>query len=546
MPAPSFFKRAPRHSLLIEINPFRILVAGLRLPAGGPGLIDCAAEFDIQDDPGLAAWLDVHFGVQRQRVPTFCSICPPDAFLHRESVHPRKLAEAGYLASLLEARNRVARPESCTLTALDPVAGVPLAGTGTARPGLLLGLPRAAVLQIQQRLFAHGLLIRRLEFGLLPLIGTIMDLANPQGDKRATVVVVLEQEHTTAYIVGKEGVHTPAPLRHGFSSIMQAAGKEFGLGGAAEIRERLHLADDELLLRAGKLVRAIGRELKPLVDSYEMTTGQPVGEIYCAYLPGTLAWIAEPLAQVIGRTPLVLDCSVWLPTAGLQPGEGLPPFGPHWLGALSLAAAAPAAGKDLAASESSQAPWRVDGRLAGPHSAAEIPLVGRRFTATAAVTAVALFALVLAAWQWYVIHSLDTDTAYWNRQMDSHRKLFAGLKQATGSLKLKSAYFDHAYDLMQTPSQVTDFILNLGRTLPPNMRVDRIEANRFRVAMSGSMHESSEQSSRTLGRYMEGLRNTPAIGPLFSSISLTALQREDESDESLAFEITFQAKEARP
>src|SRR5260221_6167273 len=67
------------------------------------------------------------------------------------------------------------------------------------------------------------------------------------------------------------------------------------------LRERLQHADDELLLRAGKFVRAIGRDLKPLVDSYEMTTGQPVGEIYCAYLPAALSWIAEPLAHVVGR-----------------------------------------------------------------------------------------------------------------------------------------------------------------------------------------------------------------------------------------------------
>src|SRR5258708_18371479 len=120
---------------------------------------------------------------------------------------------------------------------------------------------------------------------LLPLLGAIIDHKTRHNDKRAAVVVGIEQEHTTAYILGKEGVHTPGPVRHGFSSIAQAACKEFGLKEAAEVRERLQHADDELLLRASKFVRAIGRDLKPLVDSYEMTTGQPVGEIYCAYLP---------------------------------------------------------------------------------------------------------------------------------------------------------------------------------------------------------------------------------------------------------------------
>lgn len=92
---------------------------------------------------------------------------------------------------------------------------------------------------------------------------------------------------------------------------------------------------------------------------------------------------------------------------------------------------------------------------------------------------------------------------------------------------------------MQKPLPATDFILNLGRTLPPNMQVDRIASTPGRVTMSGSLHEPPDQSSLALGRYLEELRRTPAIGPHFSSIALTALQRANDSDDSLAFAITF-------
>jgi hypothetical protein len=548
-PMPSFspFRRKVRRSLLIEINPFQVLAAGLRQNNGGPTLIDCAAEFAVEDDAGLGAWLDEKFGAQRAWVPAIGSIAPAEAVLRRENLQLRKLAEAGYLGGLLKELRRIPQPEAWTLAALDPLAGTPLAPGGTAHPGLLLGLANNDIRSFQQRLLDHRLLPHRIELGILPLLGAISGLTDWRQERRATVVVVIEQEHTTAYIIGKEGLHTPAAVPHGFASIVQAVRKEFGLGDAGEVRERLHQADDELLLRATKFVRAIGRDLKPLVDSYEMTTGQPVGEIYCAYLPPALQWIAEPLAQTMQRPALQLDCPAWLPTVGLQPADDLPPLGPHWLGALGLVSTPAGPEEPPAGAAAGPVPWRVDCRL--PAQLPNSRLAGRRFAAFALFGALAAFALTLTLWQWYVIRSLDADTGFWNGKIASNQKLFNELIRATSSLRSQSARFDDAYALMQKPPPATDFILDLGRSLPPNMQVDRIESTGGRMAMRGSLREPPDQSSRTLGRYLEELRRTPAIGPLFSSIALTALQRANDSDDSLAFEITFTLAEpggARP
>jgi len=397
-------------------------------------------------------------------------------------------------------------------------------------------LPAAPHLQIAGRAGLGFTPESRKEDGILPLLGVISSLTDRRQERRATVVVVIEQEHTTAYIIGKEGLHTPAAVPHGFASIVQAVRKEFGLGDDDAVRERLHQADDELLLRATKFVRAIGRDLKPLVDSYEMSTGQPVGEIHCAYLPPALQWIAEPLAQIIQRPSLDPDCAAWLPTVGLQAAEDLPPLGPHWLGALGLVST-PVEPEELAGEASGPVPWRVDCRLLG-----QLPntrLAGRRLTAFALLGALAAFVLTVALWQWSVIRSLDTDIDFWDQKIAVNQRLFNELARATSALRTKSDRFDHAYALMQKPTPAPDFILNLGRSLPPDMQVDRIEATGDRVAMRGSLRQPPDQSSRTLGRYMEELRRTPAIGPLFSSIALTALQRANDTDDSLAFEITF-------
>jgi hypothetical protein len=91
---------------------------------------------------------------------------------------------------------------------------------------------------------------------------------------------------------------------------------------------------------------------------------------------------------------------------------------------------------------------------------------------------------------------------------------------------------------MHTPYQLSDFFLNLGRTIPPRMRVDRIETNDTRVVIGGELFEPAEEASATLKQYVEGLQRNPTIGPLFSKILITSFQRKAEGD-SVTFDITL-------
>ena len=545
MTFPSLFSRTSRRSLLIEINPYQILAAGISRPDQGSAVLECAAEFARDDDAGLRQWLSANFEKQNSWVPAICGFVPPAILLQRDSIQPRKLAEPGYLANLVKEQSKIENPEAWILHTLSPVEGTPLAPEGIQRPVLIAGVSHANVHEVQQRLLDLRLLPQRLEVGILPLLGVIADFKARRDDKRASVVVIIEQEYTVAYILGKEGVHTPSPVRHGLASIAQAAGREFGLTEAGTMQARLHHADDELLLRATKFVRALGRDLKPLVDSYEMTTGQPVGEIFCAYLPPTLAWIAEPLAQVVGRAHLTMDCQEWLPTVKLQAAGGVPPFGQHWLGALSLVADLPGPKRDQPPREDArhQGPWHIDCRLS-----THLPSnkrIRRRFMTIAVAATLAASALTFTFWQIYVIRSLNADTVSSEQQIAANQKLFDELNQATRALSAGSARLDYAYDLMAAPYPVSDFILNLGRSLPPHMRIERIETNAVGLALSGGLSEPSEQASRTLDHYVDELRHSPAIGPFFASIALTSLQREPNSD-ALTFEITFRLKPTQP
>jgi hypothetical protein len=303
----------------------------------------------------------------------------------------------------------------------------------------------------------------------------------------------------------------------------------------------LQLADEELLIRATRFVRAIGRDLKPLVDSYEMTTGQPVGEIYCAYLPPGLAWIAEPLAQVVGRTLFTMDCAAWLPTVNLEAAPEVPPFGPQWLGALSLVADIPGPKMATPPREQDvyQGPWHIDCR-----QSALLPsndLVRRRFLANVIAVTLAACAVVLTFWQLYLGRALLTDTNYWEQRVSDNRRLIAALDHDTKILSTKTARLDYAYDLMAMRYQVSDLLFSIGRTRPPNMRIDSIDISDAATIIRGFLREPSEQASRTLRTYVETLRHNPEIGPLFTTINLTSLDRQEGTDD-LSFEVTLKVK----
>ncbi|HEX2860166.1 MAG TPA: hypothetical protein VHN79_00945 [Lacunisphaera sp.] len=540
-----FTNRSSRRSLLIEVNPYQILAAGIDRADNGPVTIECAAEFESGDETGLRSWLAANFERQNSWVPAIASFLPPEALIQRESIVPRKLADPSYLPDLVQEQYKIDNPAAWKLMTLSPLEGELVAPEGTQRPVLVCGVSHTNIQLMQQRLLDQRLLPYRLEMGILPLLGAIAAHQKRLNEKRAVVVVVIEQEHTVAYIIGKEGVHTPSPVRHGFSSIVQAARREFNLTRADEVRERLHQADDELLLRASKFVRAIGRDLKPLVDSYEMTTGQPVGEIYCAYLPPALSWLAEPLAQVIGRSPFVLDCPAWQANANISAAPGVESLGQHWLGALSLVTepAGPAPGTVAKPEAAYQGPWRMDCRISAALPSSD--LVRRRFITNAVAATLAAAAAVFTFWLVYFSNTLSGETALWRQRITDNKKQVDALNADIRILTEASDRIDRAFILMGSPYQLSELLIALGQNRPATMQVESIDSLESGLVLRGTLHESSDRAKITLDQCRQQMLKDPMIGARFASIGLTSFSRRETAD-TFEFELTFRLKTAKP
>ncbi len=327
-----FFNKA-RRGLVIELNRHRTLVAGIAAWDDKPLLLDCMAEFEAEDREGLRSWLQSKH--ERTFVPAYCSFAPRDWQLVRESISPRRLIEPNYLTELARDRLKLISPNEWQLHLLHPLEGEIVAPAGAQRPVLISAVPHAGIRETQQLLLDLGIMPSRLEVGVLPTIGAILGYNDKRADKRACVMLQIGAEESTAWILGKEGVHTPAPIKIGYTSIEKLAMKEFALTDADEVHARLMTVEEELLLRATRLVRPLVRELKPIFDSYELTTGQRVGELYCNALPDWLSWISEPLANGTGLESFAIDCNAWLLTANLRADPELI-FPPHWFSLLAL------------------------------------------------------------------------------------------------------------------------------------------------------------------------------------------------------------------
>jgi hypothetical protein len=334
-------------------------------------------------------------------------------------------------------------------------------------------------------------------------------------------------------------------VRHGFASIAQAACKEFGLKTADEVRDRLQHADDELLLRGSKFVRAIGRELKPLVDSYEMTTGQPVGEIYCAYLPASLSWITEPLAQVVGRVPFAIDCAAWAPTVNVQMGEGAPQLGQHWLAALSLVAELPGPKPAKAAKDNDvyQGPWHIDCRLTGTLPSND--LVRSRFVANTIAGTMAAAAFMIVCWQLYQGNALRSEISYWTQRIQENQAQADELKALTRTLGEQTTKLDQAYTLVGNPYLLSDLVMAFGRTRIDRMTIESITGFTGGVVLRGTLRLPSDQATLRLREYVESLKRDKELAAVFGTIVPTSVERID-SDNALTFDIACKLKEARP
>lgn len=230
---------------------------------------------------------------------------------------------------------------------------------------LILGETTEELQAVQRRFLDLGVLPHRLEIASLPTLGGVLNYQSAIGGSQPVAIVEIDFARTRLFILGKGGVHTPAPIEYGFDALVEHARKELNneyavtrppmammptpLGAGSEsvvdnatARARLLAGDSEVTARGPRLLRSLVRNLKPLIDFFETQTGQRVNDLYCTFLPPNLAWLGRTMAASLQMQVLAVDCPSWLKVQGITINDDVSArLGPHWLSLLSLVARLP-------------------------------------------------------------------------------------------------------------------------------------------------------------------------------------------------------------
>ena len=333
----SFLTRNKRSGVLYNQTEHGLQLARLGRLDETPLTVDAFAELAPGDEDGLERWLAANFADRGPGyLSAYCGFHPTERVLLRENINPRRFAEPEYLSALLAEQARLPSTKDWFIRALHPVEGEEFTAATPPRPGLLLGLQLNGVRELQNRLRKQRIRPQRLEVGTVALLGALTRHIRQTAYPHAVVACELGQTQTRIYLLGKDGVHTPAALPHGLLSIEEGAMKELAAPDIATARRALEAPNDELRGHGRRLVRALTRHLKPAVDYFEMQTGQPIGALFCAHLPARLAWLEEALCAAVDLEFLAPNLETWMPTVGLQlaPDTAVPDR--SWFQALSL------------------------------------------------------------------------------------------------------------------------------------------------------------------------------------------------------------------
>jgi hypothetical protein len=340
MAAFSMLTRNQRSGVLFNQNDHGVQLARLARLEEKPLEVDLFTELPATvDDDAITQWVRTAFP---ERSPGylagFTGFHPVERVLQREVINTRRFAEPGFLPTLLAESAKVPSVKDWHIAALSPLDGDEVTAATLTRPGLLLGLPLAAIRDLQQRLRKLSIRPRRLEVGSVPLLGALARYMRDTAYPHAVVVCEIGLGQTRVYFLAKDGVHTPATLPHGLLSIMEAAMKEIAAPGIGVARDALFSPTEELRSHSRRIVRMLTRHLRPAIDYFEMQTGQPIGALYCAHLPTRLGWLEEALCAAVDLEFLVPDYPMWLPSVGLKLPEGTAAPARSWFQALSLIA----------------------------------------------------------------------------------------------------------------------------------------------------------------------------------------------------------------
>jgi hypothetical protein len=162
-----------------------------------------------------------------------------------------------------------------------------------------------------------------------------------------------------------------------------------------------------------------------------------------------------------------------------------------------------------------------------PERLPDIKVVRTAFSLNALAVIVVVVLLGYTAYREYHLYELrfDTEVALANIQSRKPESegavvLFKSFQEEEKKVMALSAF------LGGSKLMVSDFVLELGRTLPDEILLNGIDSRPAAVTLRGTIKGAADEASGRAVAYVESIRENPKIGGFFETVTLTNIVRD--------------------
>jgi hypothetical protein len=171
----------------------------------------------------------------------------------------------------------------------------------------------------------------------------------------------------------------------------------------------------------------------------------------------------------------------------------------------------------------------------------DVKAVRTSFFVNGAAITITLAVLFYFGWQEYNLHEVHLQINEWQRQIDANEKASEKAVQLYKKFKDEEKKVSDVGDFVKNDFVLSDFVIELGQTLPENIALNSIDVHQGGAWLRGIVRGTSDEASGQASAYIDQLRANPRIASKFANVSLTSLNRGVKAGE-LDFELSLKSK----
>jgi hypothetical protein len=186
--------------------------------------------------------------------------------------------------------------------------------------------------------------------------------------------------------------------------------------------------------------------------------------------------------------------------------------------------------------------WHPDFR--NPERLPDTKVIRTSFVVNGAAVLVATVLIVWFCSEIYQLRELNRQSSEWQKQIDRDKvpsdRAIAQYKQFQAEI----AKLSQVDAFVKSRPLVSELLLQLGKTLPEYMAIDRFDLGSTALIIHGSVRGAPDQASGRASTYLQVLKSDKWFSDVFADISLVNLSRNGQTG-SVGVDITLKLKEPK-